>query len=159
VLVKLAEPLPVTFHRAFDSCPNLANALQAVIDTGATRLLTSGGKPRATEGLSNLADLVEQAGERIVIMPGGSIRAGNVQRILRETDAREIHSALTTAHESANAKPGVPRNGADASAGLEQVGFEPVGFESVEFEPRVREMRDLIATLNPNPLDDEALPG
>src|SRR5262249_2285746 len=57
-LVELACPLPVTFHRAFDLAPNLREALEAVIETGAKRILTSGGAPTALDGVENLADLV-----------------------------------------------------------------------------------------------------
>jgi copper homeostasis protein len=96
ILVELAHPLPVTFHRAFDSCKDLAASLEAIVETGARRILTSGGKERVTEGLATLRGLVASAGERIVIMPGGGIRGSDVQRILRETSAREIHSSLGT---------------------------------------------------------------
>jgi copper homeostasis protein len=95
-LIKLADPLPVTFHRAFDSCRNPADSLQLIIDTGAERVLTSGGKARASEGLKCLTNLVAIAGKRIVIMPGGGVRANNIERLLRETGAREVHSSLET---------------------------------------------------------------
>ena len=135
VLIKLAHPLPVTFHRAFDRCRDLTAALQAVIETGAIRILTSGGKARGTDGISTLADLVAKAGDRIVIMPGGSIRASNVQHILRGTGAREIHSSLATSRDSG--KPeihGAVRRG--------------VGDGSAEFEARVRKVRRLIEALS-----------
>ena len=93
-VVERAHPLPVTFHRAFDECPDLPAALDAVIETGARRILTSGGTTSVMEGLASLAHLVRAAGDRIVIMPGGGIRSNNVERILRTTGAREIHSSL-----------------------------------------------------------------
>jgi copper homeostasis protein len=95
-LIKLADPLPVTFHRAFDLCWNLADSLQLVIDTGAERVLTSGGKARAADGLKCLANLVAIAEKQIAIMPGGGVRAHNIERILVETGAREVHSSLET---------------------------------------------------------------
>src|SRR5882724_341691 len=58
-LVELAHPLPVTFHRAFDLCPDWELALEAIIQTGARRILTSGGKNQATDGLLRLKDIVE----------------------------------------------------------------------------------------------------
>ncbi|HWZ97476.1 MAG TPA: copper homeostasis protein CutC [Candidatus Dormibacteraeota bacterium] len=95
-LVGLAQPLPVTFHRAFDETPDLHEALEAVIATGATRILTSGGKPRATDALPELAALVTAAANRITILPGGGINAANFAQVIRTTHAREFHSGLGT---------------------------------------------------------------
>jgi copper homeostasis protein len=93
-LVDLAHPLPVTFHRAFDTSGDLHEALEAVIQTGSTRILTSGGERSAADNLVGLAGLVEAAGRRIAVMPGGGINATNVARIVRQTGAREIHTSL-----------------------------------------------------------------
>jgi copper homeostasis protein len=95
-LVKTASPLPVTFHRAFDETPDLHEALEAVIQTGATRILTSGGKPTAAEGTAVLADLVAVAADRIIILPGGGINTSNFPAIVRATRAPEFHSGLGT---------------------------------------------------------------
>lgn len=95
-LVELARPLPVTFHRAFDACVDLRQALEDVIKTGAARLLTSGGKPTAPEALELLAELVGEAGERIVVMPGSGIHAGNIREVVRTTRAREYHAGLSS---------------------------------------------------------------
>jgi copper homeostasis protein len=95
-LVKIASPLPVTFHRAFDETPNLPRALEAVIQTGATRILTSGGKPTAADGAAVLADLVAAATDRTIILPGGGINTSNFPEIVRVTRAREFHSGLGT---------------------------------------------------------------
>jgi copper homeostasis protein len=132
-LIKLASPLPVTFHRAFDLCPNFAGSLQSVIDTGAERILTSGGKTRASTGLKRLAELVAIAGRRIVIMPGGGVRANNIEHILRETAAPEVHSSLETARKQATTKktPGVLQTERDRN-------------ENTEFEARVCELRRLM---------------
>jgi copper homeostasis protein len=93
-LVDLAHPLPVTFHRAFDVSGDLEEALESVIQTGAQRILTAGGRLSAPEHLVGLAQLVKAAEGRIAIMPGGGINARNVVRILRRTSAREIHTSL-----------------------------------------------------------------
>ena len=95
-LVKIAQPLPVTFHRAFDETPNLHEALEAVIETGATRILTSGGKRTAQLGARVVADLVAAAGDRITILPGGGINTSNLAEIIRATRAHEFHSGLGT---------------------------------------------------------------
>jgi copper homeostasis protein len=90
-LVALAQPLNVTFHRAFDMTADLFRALEDVFDTGANRILTSGGQPTALEGLPPIAGLVKAAKGRIAIMPGGGVgdpahprrirRSGNTCRL------------------------------------------------------------------------------
>jgi copper homeostasis protein len=94
-LVNLAKPLPVTFHRAFDELEDLGQGLEQVIAAGATRVLTSGGKPRAEDGSSQITRLIQQARERIVVLPGGGIRPGNLTKVARETRASEFHSGLS----------------------------------------------------------------
>ena len=93
-LVEFASPLPVTFHRAFDDCTDLREALEDVIRTGASRILTSGGAKSALEGAALLAELVRAAGNRITIVPGAGISASNIARVVKETGAREFHSGL-----------------------------------------------------------------
>lgn len=95
-LVAIARPLPVTFHRAFDDCANLHEALEDVVQTGASRILTSGGAKSAPEGASMLAELVRLASERVVILPGGGINASNLSEVAKHTHAREFHSGLGT---------------------------------------------------------------
>lgn len=96
-LVSLAKPLPVTFHRAFDDTVDLPQALEDVVQTGVTRILTSGGAASALEGAENIASLVDAAGERIVIVPGAGINADNVLSVAATTRAREFHSGLSGA--------------------------------------------------------------
>ena len=95
-LVELAHPLPVTFHRAFDETASPQASLEAVIQSGAKRLLTSGGSLRGPERFSTLRRLVEKAGDRLRVMPGGGIKPANVMRIIRATGAREVHASLLT---------------------------------------------------------------
>jgi len=137
-LVELAHPLPVTFHRAFDLCPDWKPALAAIIQTGARRILTSGGKNQATDGLLRLKDIVETAGDRIVVMPGGGVRAHNVQQILQQTDTCEIHSSLGMISE--------PIKQSYAS-GLALDSRVQNGDPS-EFEQRVKEVREILESVS-----------
>jgi copper homeostasis protein len=93
-LVIAAQPLPVTFHRAFDDVADLNAALDDVIETGAARVLTSGGAASAAAGIENVARLVAAAGQRVIILPGGGINASNAMSVARQSGAREIHSGL-----------------------------------------------------------------
>jgi copper homeostasis protein len=93
-LLKAAEALPVTFHRAFDDAADLDAALEDVIETGAARILTSGAASTATAGIERLANLVAAARDRIIIIPGGGINAANALQVARQTRACELHSGL-----------------------------------------------------------------
>ena len=93
-LVEKSAPKTVTFHRAFDMTRDLDEALETVVETGAARLLTSGGEQKAECGIPALARLVASARGRISIMASGGIVDSNVQRIVRETGVTEIHSSL-----------------------------------------------------------------
>jgi copper homeostasis protein len=92
-LVALAHPLPVTFHRAFDDCTDLAQALEDVIATGCQRLLSSGGQPSAEAGQTQLAALVQQAAGRLHMMPGAGITPANVATLAARTGAQEFHAS------------------------------------------------------------------
>jgi copper homeostasis protein len=108
-VVELAQPLSVTFHRAFDASHNLEMSLEEVIQTGASRILTSAGQPCAMDGLQTLARLVQAAKERILIMLCGGIDSDNVLHIVRTTLAQEIHSSAGTSN------PNSGGNGGDVS--------------------------------------------
>jgi copper homeostasis protein len=94
-LVELARPMKVTFHRAFDETRDRAEALEAVIDTGADCLLTSGGAPDVLTGAEELGKLVRQAGERIQIMAGGGLRLGNLAEVLERSGVPCMHGSLS----------------------------------------------------------------
>lgn len=100
-LVELAYPMEVTFHRAFDRVYDPFAALECVIKTGCTRLLTSGLKPTAEEGIVTIRQLVQQADERIIVMPGAGLRAHNLLQVLQATGATEFHTAARMAIPSA----------------------------------------------------------
>jgi copper homeostasis protein len=110
-LVARARPMSVTFHRAFDHVPNPLKALEAVIATGADRVLTSGGsKPdgtefaRAIDGAAALRALVEAAGKRIIILAGGGIRSANARTLVESSGLTEIHSSLNDDTTRASAR-------------------------------------------------------
>ena len=92
-LADLAYPMDVTFHRAFDHTPDPLEALEEIILCGCTRILTSGQARTAPEGAALIHRLVEEAGDRINIMPGSGVRAHSLQQLLQETGAQEFHSS------------------------------------------------------------------
>lgn len=93
-LVELAGPLPVVFHRAFDRCHDLLEALEDLVDLGVTRILTSGGAPNAYDGRARLRELLERAAGRIEILAGGGIRDHNLAALLAATGVEQVHASL-----------------------------------------------------------------
>lgn len=92
-LVELAYPLPCTFHRAFDETPDLFQALEDGIQCGVKTILTSGGGSAAIQRRGVLAQLVEKAGTRVVLMPGGGVRSTNIEDLQSSTGAPAYHSS------------------------------------------------------------------
>lgn len=91
LLVEYAQPMSVTFHRAFDMTRDPVKALEDVIAAGASRILTSGQARTAIEGAGIIKSLVTTAGDRIQIMPGGGINEYNIALLATSTEAREYH--------------------------------------------------------------------
>jgi copper homeostasis protein len=91
--VEAANGMGVTFHRAFDLVADKAATLEALIDLGFERVLTSGGMPSAVAGASLLSRLVTQAAGRITVMPGAGIEPGNIAALRELTRAREFHAS------------------------------------------------------------------
>ena len=100
-LIDLAKEsgLSVTFHRAIDRASNIFVALEDIIDMGCDRILTSGGCVNAYEGRGIIKKLIEQAGERIIIMPGAGVSEDNVSEIVNYTGAKEIHGTFQSLFE------------------------------------------------------------
>lgn len=92
-LVELAYPMGVTFQRAFDRVNDPFKALEDIIETGCERILTSGLVPNCLDGAPLIAKLVQQANERIVIMPGSGLRSSNVIEVAKITGATEFHTS------------------------------------------------------------------
>ncbi|MCM1224725.1 MAG: hypothetical protein NC548_60780, partial [Lachnospiraceae bacterium] len=94
-LLKHCDGLDVTFHRAFDVCANPMEALEKIIELGIPRLLTSGGKATAFEGLPLICELTKQAAGRISIMPGSGVTPLNIDAIEAASGVEEFHSTCT----------------------------------------------------------------
>ena len=96
VLVALARPLRVTFHKAFDQTRGLLEALDILIDLGVERVLTSGGRLTAFEGIEALANLVDRAGDKIAVLAGGRLSTSNLEAVIRQTGINEVHLGSAT---------------------------------------------------------------
>ncbi len=135
-LVEQAHPVPVTFHRAFDLAADLLDALEAIIETGCRRLLTSGGMPTAYEGRDTLAALAWQTRGRIELLAGSGVNAGNAAELL-ETGIDTLHLTGKSTRPSAMTfrKPGLSMGG---SAGFDEYEIQ------VADEAKIRAVVDIV---------------
>jgi len=99
-LVVLADPMHVTFHRAFDVCRDPFEALEVIVECGCQRLLTSGMRNTAIEGATLIKELVRRANERIQIMPGSGITEANLADIVHITGASTFHASAKVIRNS-----------------------------------------------------------
>ena len=90
-LVELSRPMEFTFHRAFDVVTDPLNEIENLINMGVDRLLTSGQKDKAIEGLDLIKKLNNISNNRIVIMPGSGISGSNIVNFKK---FNEIHGSF-----------------------------------------------------------------
>jgi len=86
-----AGDLDITCHRAFDFTPDPAEALEQLIAMGFGRVLSSGQSDSAYEGRFLLKKMVQQADNRIAVMPGAGVDAENIRSIVEVTGACDFH--------------------------------------------------------------------
>lgn len=92
-IVEWAGPMGVTCNRVFDCAPEPFKALENIISCGCERILTSGQKSAAPDAADLLKQLVEIAGERIIIMPGAGVKSSNIAKLRNISGAKEFHSS------------------------------------------------------------------
>ena len=90
-LVELSRPLEFTFHRAFDLVSDPFEEIENLIEIGVTRILTSGQKHKAIEGLEILEEFKNISKNRILIMPGSGISNMNFMKF---NSFNEIHGSF-----------------------------------------------------------------
>jgi copper homeostasis protein len=92
-IAALAYPMGVTCHRVFDRVPDPFAAVEALINCGCERILTSGQEATAIDGAILLQQLVAHAANRISIMPGAGVREHNLAALITATGAYEFHTS------------------------------------------------------------------
>ena len=118
-LLKAADGMSVTFHRAFDRCRNPVEALEQLIALGFDRVLTSGQQPTALQGVTLLAQLNAQAADRITILAGCGVNEDNISDIQRLTGVHEFHfsARVPVKSEMEYINPNVHMGAKDADEG------------------------------------------
>ena len=103
-MVKMASPLPFTFHRAFDECADHLIALEKLRAIGVDRILSSGGLVRASENPERISQLVKDSMGNPSIICCGGVRSSNISKLLEIEDAVEFHSAASLSDLGVNAE-------------------------------------------------------
>ena len=96
-----ARAMRVAFHRAFDQTPDADVAFDTLRALGVDIVLTSGHAATALDGAETIARHVARAGDRLVVLAGGTVRAANVREIAERTAVREVHASAMDANEFA----------------------------------------------------------
>lgn len=96
ILVEDTHPLPFTFHRGFDWISDPKKGIQHLSSLGVRRVLTSGQKIKALEGISLLEQLKEMSD--IIILPGGGINKESILAF-QQKGFKEIHLSASKSHE------------------------------------------------------------
>lgn len=101
-MMKAGEGMKFTFHRAIDACNNPLEALATLVDLGFDKVLTSGCRPKAVDGIDMIRQMQEKFGDKIRIMAGGGVNIDNVMKIINETGVTNCHASLTVEVEDYN---------------------------------------------------------
>jgi copper homeostasis protein len=114
-LVARARPMSVTFHKAIDQTRNLVEALDSLIALGIDRVLTSGGRPTALEGVTTLQELVERAHDRIKVMAGGQFEIDHLETVIQRSGVSEVHLGSAVRRTVPGATPASIQDGSEPS--------------------------------------------
>lgn len=98
-LIALSRPLSFTFHRAFDCVKNPLKSLETLINLGVDRILTSGKKEKATDGIVLLKQLKEIAKNNLIILPGSGINSKNIH-LFKQAGFTEVHTSASKTLQS-----------------------------------------------------------
>lgn len=101
ILIDIAKSynMNITFHRAFDRCKDLYLSLEDIINLGCDRILTSGGEKTALAGKEIIKKLIDQAKDRIIIMPGSGITENNIYELVKATGLKEFHGTFKDSYK------------------------------------------------------------
>lgn len=114
-LVEASHGMETTFHRAVDMTADYEAAVEAVIEAGCTRILTSGSYDKAIDGIENIARAVELAQGRIEIMAGSGVVAANAAQLAAVgVDALHFSAKRMVAGAMEYRNPRISMGGSDA---------------------------------------------
>lgn len=87
--------MEATFHRAIDVSANVKQDLESIINCGFQRVLTSGLANSAVQGIETLKAIRRQTNNRLELMIGGGVNAGNIAQLKESVQPEAIHFSAT----------------------------------------------------------------
>lgn len=108
----IAKDRELTCHRAIDVSRDPIQVMEELIALGFNRILTSGGKNKALDGIENLAEMVAASKGRIQIMAGSGVNPINCLDFV-QIGVDAIHLSARTTRNSAMEyrRPGISMGG------------------------------------------------
>ena len=96
MMMEAGKGMRFTFHRAIDVSKNPFEIIEKLISLGFDKVLTSGCKPTAYEGIEMIKEFQNRYGDKIQIMAGGGIKEDNIERIISATGISNCHASLAS---------------------------------------------------------------
>jgi len=90
-LVKLSRPMQVTFHKAIDEVDDILRGVTLLKEMGIERVLSSGGRRTAKEGMEILDKMIKLASPRLIIVVAGQVTHENLAEFQKKLDTKEFH--------------------------------------------------------------------
>ncbi len=109
---EIAGDRELTCHRAIDVARDPIQVMEELIALGFNRILTSGGKNKALDGIENLAELVAASKGRIQIMAGSGVNPINCLEFVQiGVDAIHLSARTTRNSQMEYRRPGISMGG------------------------------------------------
>lgn len=90
-LVQLSKPMQVTFHKAIDVADDILESVVLLQRIGVDRILSSGGRETALEGMQLLNKMIELTSPQISIIVAGKVTHENFEEIRHKIPSGEFH--------------------------------------------------------------------
>jgi hypothetical protein len=109
---KIAGDCELTCHRAIDVSRDPLGVMEELISIGFDRILTSGGKNKALDGIENLVEMVAASTGRIQIMAGSGVNPVNCLDFVQiGVDAIHLSARTVRNSEMEYRRPGISMGG------------------------------------------------
>lgn len=91
ILLNTAGNMQTCFHRAIDMTSDYEKAAKDIADLGFTRILTSGARNKALDGVEDIKKISYLVGNKIEIMAGSGVNPDNMKKIYEIASPSAFH--------------------------------------------------------------------